>query len=385
MPRVEKKRLLKDVTITHVSYVKRGANKKQFFFAKSICNKAEIEFPVKFFAKQEEDSEKKLLYGVVYEPDSEDTYGDIMTRDEIEKTAHEFLQYYRNIDTEHNLLAGAGVVVESYVAPISLSIGGSEIKAGSWVLVTKASDEIWEAWKDGDITGYSMFGISRETQMSKGETTMKSWVKKMLETLGLAKSFDDMMADTIEKMSSNPFFIMDIMQEDFFSNISWDSANEEQLTALSASMKSAADYIDKKISSIAKSDPTPTQEPKPEEPKPAENTPPAEPEKPETVPEETPKSEEPAPPADTEPEKPEPEKPEGDEGEPVAEVVKSMGTQFLQALNDMEKRFDGKIAELNKSLSETNEKLNEKRTNSAVSVPASVPVVRSKPRGSGLV
>jgi hypothetical protein len=384
MAKVEKKRMLKDVTITHVSYVRRGANKKQFFLAKSVCDKAEIEFPVKFIAKQDESSEKKLLYGIVYEPDCEDTYGDFMTKDEIEKTAHEFLQYYRNIDTEHNLLAGAGIVVESYIAPINLSIGGNEIKAGSWVLVTKASDEIWDAWKAGDITGYSMFGISRETQMSKGEPTMKSWVKKMLETIGLSKNFDEVMAETLEKMSSNPFFIMDIMQEDFLNNISWDSANEEQLTALSASLKSAAEYIDKKISSIAKSNPMPEvpEEPKPEEPKKEE---PKEQETENPIPESKP-VEKAIPeeiPAKNVEEEPMPEN--NKDKSTIEEVVKSIGDEFLKSIKSMEDKFNGKIAELTKSVQETNEKLNEKRTDSAVSVPAQDRVQKVQIHGKGLV
>lgn len=367
MAKVKKKRQLKDVTVTHVSYVRRGVNKKQFFLAKSICDRAEVEFPVRFFAKQDEESEKKLLYGVVYEPDLEDACGDVMTSDEIEKTAHEFLQFYRNIDTEHNLLAGAGVVVESYIAPVNFNIGGNEIKAGSWVLVTKANDEIWEAWKNGDITGYSMFGISRETQVSKGEPIMKSWIKKMLDAVGLSKSFDEVMANTIDKMSTNPFFIMDIMREDFFNNISWDSANEEQLTALSASMKSAVEYIDKKIASLASPEQQPETEPVSKSVPVAVVEPPAEPTKPD-------QSNEPA----AEPE-PEPE-------QPVVEVIKSMGTEFLQAVKDMESRFDGKIAELSKAIADTNNKLNDKLTNSAVSIPASVVAQRaSRPRGSGLV
>ena len=107
MKTIKKKRQLSDVTITHVSYVRRGANKKQFFLAKSACKQADAEFKVRFLSKDDNVGEKRLLYGIVYEPDAEDTYGDFMTKDEIEKTAHEFLEYYRNIDTEHNQIGRA--------------------------------------------------------------------------------------------------------------------------------------------------------------------------------------------------------------------------------------------------------------------------------------
>lgn len=374
METIKKKRQLSDVTITHVSYVRRGANKKQFFFAKSVCKQADAEFKVRFLSKGDNAGEKRLLYGIVYEPNTEDTYGDFMTRDEIEKTAHEFLEHYRNIDTEHNLLAGAGVVVESYVAPVNLSIGDNVIKAGSWVLVTRASEDIWEAWKDGDITGYSMFGISREAKTSKGEPTMKSWINKVLETIGLSKTFDEEMEKTFDSMSKNPYFIMEVMQEDFFNNISWDSASEEQLTALSASMKSAMEYIDKKISSVAKSADVPIVEP--ETPVVNETTATTEPEaEPETTPEAT------------EPETPETESTTVEKTEVVSieTVLKSMGEQFLQSLKDMEQRFESKFAEINKSLAETNDKLNDKQTESAVAVPAHTEIKRSAPAGYGLL
>lgn len=385
METIKKKRKLSDVTITHVSYVRRGANKKQFFLAKSACRHSDAEFKVKFLSKNDDADEKRLLYGIVYEPDSEDTYGDFMTKDEIEKTAHEFLEHYRNIDTEHNLLAGAGVVVESYVAPVSLSIGDNVIKAGSWVLVTRANEDIWQAWKDGDITGYSMFGISREAKTSKGEPTMKSWMNKVLEAIGISKTFDEEMEKTFDLMSKNPYFIMEIMQEDFFNNISWDSASEEQLTALSTSMKSAAKYIDKKISSVAKSADEPIVEPEtlPETP----------------VVDETPVTTEPETTTDTEPEPETPETPETTETEPetvektaenpdvvsIGTVIKSVSEQFLQSLKEMEQRFESKFAEINKSLTETNDKLNDKQTESSVAVPTHVEIKRSAPAGHGLL
>ena len=377
MKTIKKKRQLSDVTITHVSYVRRGANKKQFFLAKSACRHSDAEFKVKFLSKNDDADEKRLLYGVVYEPDSEDTYGDFMTEDEIEKTAHEFLEHYRNIDTEHNLLAGAGVVVESYVAPVSLSIGDNVIKAGSWVLVTRASEDIWEAWKNGEITGYSMFGISREAKTSKGEPTMKSWMNKVLEAIGLSKSFDEEMEKAFDSMSRNPYFIMDIMREDFFNNISWDSASEEQLTALSTSMKSAAEYIDKKISEVAKSADESVAEPETStETTIAKNT------NDSSEPETTDNAE-----TETIPEKTDSEPVEVEKTEVVSieTVIKGVGEQFLQSLKEMEQRFESKFAEINKSLIETNDKLNDKQTESSVAVPTRVEIKRSAPAGHGLL
>ncbi|GLY12222.1 XkdF-like putative serine protease domain-containing protein [Pseudobacillus badius] len=151
-------RELINANITHVSYVDKGANQKQFFFTKSD-KQPDFQKEVKLFINKEEE-EQQLVYGLVYEPDVEDSHGDFMTAEEIEKAAHGFMKDARNIDKQHDFNAGVGEVVESYIAPADFTIGEQTITKGSWVLVTKASDEIWEEIKKGAITGYSMAGTA---------------------------------------------------------------------------------------------------------------------------------------------------------------------------------------------------------------------------------
>ncbi|MEC0714507.1 XkdF-like putative serine protease domain-containing protein, partial [Bacillus haynesii] len=104
---------------------------------------------------------------IVYEPDTPDAHGDFMTAPEIEKAAHGFLKDAREIDKQHDFQGGVGEVVESYVAPADFEVNGETIKKGSWVLVTKASDEIWEQIKKGEITGYSMAGTAETIEKQK--------------------------------------------------------------------------------------------------------------------------------------------------------------------------------------------------------------------------
>ncbi|OLN21859.1 terminase [Domibacillus antri] len=162
-------RELLNATITHVSYVDKAANQKQFFFTKS-ANQSVPTFQkeVKVFINKEE-AAQQLVYGLVYEPDVEDAHGDYMTAEEIEKAAHGFMKDARNIDKQHDFNAGVGEVVESYIAPADFTIGEETITKGSWVMVTKASDEIWEEIQKGNITGYSMAGTAEtiEKQESK--------------------------------------------------------------------------------------------------------------------------------------------------------------------------------------------------------------------------
>ena len=157
-------RELLNAKITHVSYVDKAANQKQFFFMKSE-KQPDFQKEIKVLTKA--DDEKKLVYGIVYEPEMLDAHGDFMTAAEIEKAAHGFLKDAREIDKQHDFQGGVGEVVESYVAPADFEINGETIKKGSWVLVTKASDEVWEQIKKGDITGYSMAGTAETIEKQK--------------------------------------------------------------------------------------------------------------------------------------------------------------------------------------------------------------------------
>jgi hypothetical protein len=181
-------RQLLNAEITHVSYVDKAANKKKFFMLKQEENphnleefgkaltgepQSNFELNVKIVTKAED--EQKLVYGIVYEPDEIDAHGDYMTAEEIEKAAHNFIAKYRQIDRQHNFISGVGEVVESYIAPSDIEVGTETIKKGSWVLVTKASDEVWEAIQKGEITGYSMAGYAKtieEEEEVKKEFTL---------------------------------------------------------------------------------------------------------------------------------------------------------------------------------------------------------------------
>ena len=383
------KRFLKDVTITHVSYVKKGQNKKQFFFAKSEENRAaDIEFDVRFISKSMDD-EQKLLYGIVYEPDVADHSGDAMTAVEIEKSAHEFLEFYRNIDTEHNVVPGAGVVVESYIAPIDMNIGDEVIKSGSWILVTKATDEIWDDWKNGDITGYSMFGFARSTEVSKGEPKLKNMFEKILKAIGISKSFEETIQATIDDMTRSPYFIMDMVSKDYYSSLDWPLMKEDELKILAKSLRDAADYTEKKAAEIvSKAVVENESEPEipaiPAEPEPEKTVEPVQKNEPEQIPE--PKQDE----KPAEPEKPEQLTPEL--------IQKSFNDAIQKAVDDAMKNvlstIDEKLAPISKNINDIvskNEKLQEKieviETGSAVVVNKSVvqPITSKPTDGASLL
>lgn len=117
------------------------------------------------------DDDKRLVYGIVYEPEVVDTQGDFANADEIEKAAHRFMEYYQEIGEAHFVTSKDIKIVECYVAPIDFNAkeagftqaNGEMIRKGSWVLVVKIyNDTVWEAVKSGELTGFSFEGTARE-------------------------------------------------------------------------------------------------------------------------------------------------------------------------------------------------------------------------------
>lgn len=214
-------RELTNAQITHVSYVDKGANQKRFFLTKSAEEVAPvINKEVKIVTKA--DDTQQLVYGVVYEPEIEDSHGDFMTAQEIEKAAHGFLKDARNIDTQHDFEAGVGEVVESYVAPTDIEIGTETIAKGSWVLVTKASEEVWESIQKGEITGYSMAGTAEVTEVEKAEDgTMKKFFETMKSFFSGETVQKGAVKDTYEKVktSKNLWNAFHVFEDYFYSEV----------------------------------------------------------------------------------------------------------------------------------------------------------------------
>ena len=163
----DKMRKLENVKVTHVSYVDKAANKKSFFLTKAE-GEPTFETAVKLVTKA--DDPQKLVYGVVYEPETEDAHGDYMDAETIEKAAHSFMEDYQQIDKQHDFTTSAGKVVESYVAPVDMTIEDTTISKGTWVLVTKATDEMWEDIQKGEFTGYSLAGTAQVEEVQKQTT-----------------------------------------------------------------------------------------------------------------------------------------------------------------------------------------------------------------------
>lgn len=111
------------------------------------------------------DVRRQIVYGVVLAPYVVDLDGDVMTPDDIETAAHDFMAGGATIGYWHDRPADAHVL-ESYIAPVDMELGGQTITKGSWILVTKINDpDIWAQIESGAIRSYSIGGTGKRAPL----------------------------------------------------------------------------------------------------------------------------------------------------------------------------------------------------------------------------
>ena len=143
---------IKDNDVKVISFEPAAEIKKQFNIAK-------------------QDEEKRLVYGIVYEPETVDLHGDIASAEAIEKAAHNFLpELIKTNDSGLNIMhddpvnISKAAIVESYIQKEDGKLGEQAIKKGAWVIVTKVfNDQLWADIKAGKFNGYSMEGTGNAT------------------------------------------------------------------------------------------------------------------------------------------------------------------------------------------------------------------------------
>lgn len=105
-------------------------------------------------------AEEHYVLGVVLEPETVDSQRDIYSAEEVRRTAHRFMERYRNIGLMHRVNVNDKVtILESYIAPTDFDLNGQHVKAGTWLLAVRVNDpEMWAAVKSGALTGFSIGG-----------------------------------------------------------------------------------------------------------------------------------------------------------------------------------------------------------------------------------
>ncbi|KAA1180908.1 XkdF-like putative serine protease domain-containing protein [Paenibacillus sp. B2(2019)] len=231
---------LKDAKITHISLVDKGANGVPFAIIKAARKNA-IQKQVQI-AKI--DDEKRIVKGVVYQPDVADAHDDQMDEVEIEKAAHLFMekQHTYNIDKQHDLEVDKGFVIESYIAPCDMTLGEQQIIKGSWVAAVKVTDDdTWEAIKKEEITGFSIWGVGKREEIQEEEEVSKGLLSRIAKALGLIQK--GAVADKYHKNRKNREFwaAQDALNSVLFNWDTWQSGLETDPETIREALQ---DFVD---------------------------------------------------------------------------------------------------------------------------------------------
>ncbi len=146
----------------------------------------------RFLELIEKAADQRLVTGIVLEPGDPshvDAQGDWMRPEEIAEAQQRYMRRYRAGDVtiftrksgqrvtasalgrQHEKAAPADVsIVECYIAPEDLHIGGKLVRKGSWVMTTYIGDDaLWRDIKSGAVTGYSVGGRGTRVAGGSGE------------------------------------------------------------------------------------------------------------------------------------------------------------------------------------------------------------------------
>ncbi len=104
--------------------------------------------------------EERYVLGVVLEPETVDAQNDIYSAAEVREAAHRFMQEYQNVGLMHRDLVNDQVkILESYLAPASFEVSGTQVRKGTWLLAVRVlDDDLWTQIKNGELTGLSIGG-----------------------------------------------------------------------------------------------------------------------------------------------------------------------------------------------------------------------------------
>ncbi len=119
-------------------------------------------------SKQDED-EERFVFGEVLVPEEVDAHGDIYSIKEVRFAAHFFMEKFGNTGLMHEqFINDDAVIIETYVAPVGMTIEGRKIKKGTWLVGMRIhSESLFDDIKAGRLTGFSIGGIATVQELRK--------------------------------------------------------------------------------------------------------------------------------------------------------------------------------------------------------------------------
>lgn len=135
----------------------------KWFGSETALNKCMV--PV---TKQDE-NEERFVFGEVLIPEEIDAHGDIYSIKEVRFAAHFFMEKFGNTGLMHEQFINEdAIIIETFVAPVNMTIEGRKIKKGTWLIGMRIlSEALFEDIKAGRLTGFSIGGIATVQELRK--------------------------------------------------------------------------------------------------------------------------------------------------------------------------------------------------------------------------
>lgn len=116
----------------------------------------------KLLSKAEESAPvaRRYVLGIVLEPETKDSQGDIYSVEEVEKACHTYMEKFQGTGLMHKeSTAGKVLILENYLCPVDCTIEGQPVKKGTWMKAVRVIDDsIWKSIQEGTYTGFSIGG-----------------------------------------------------------------------------------------------------------------------------------------------------------------------------------------------------------------------------------
>lgn len=122
---------------------------------------------VRIISKDVDGTEERYVLGIVLEPlkemGSNDVQDDTYSAKEVRKACHLFMADFGNMGLQHKLSVNGKVkVLENWIATDDCTVGGQSVTKGTWLMgVRVVDDDIWNAIKEGKLTGFSIGGYAK--------------------------------------------------------------------------------------------------------------------------------------------------------------------------------------------------------------------------------
>jgi len=123
--------------------------------------------------RSETEYERKVT-SIVADPLNIDSYGGSIRPEVIQRAADDFMEYFRNVGTDHLRDSDGNVInqndkialLENWVSRNDQEIDGQFVPKGAWIQTWRINDdEMWDKVLRGDLTGFSFVAITKKVKV----------------------------------------------------------------------------------------------------------------------------------------------------------------------------------------------------------------------------